>query len=72
MKQHPDRQPSRAITMHGGDHDDRQANQDFEGGRIDCGTPYRVCKESRSSGEFIQGQKYFVENLAGNAADMIT
>ena len=35
MKQHPDRQPGRAIPVHRGNDDNRQTDQDFEGERID-------------------------------------
>jgi len=35
MKQHPNRQPGRAITMGRRDHDDRQTDQDFESNWID-------------------------------------
>ena len=30
MKQHPDRQPRRAIAVNGGDDDNREADQEFE------------------------------------------
>jgi hypothetical protein len=39
MKQHPDRQPRRAITVHGRNHDDGRDNQDFKGDGIDGGSP---------------------------------
>jgi hypothetical protein len=35
MKQHPDRQPRRAITVQGRDDDDARADQDFESDWID-------------------------------------
>lgn len=35
MKEHPDRQPRRAVTMHRRDDDDGCADQDFERYRID-------------------------------------
>jgi hypothetical protein len=35
MKQHPNRQPGRAITMDGGDDNDRDADKDFESNRFD-------------------------------------
>jgi hypothetical protein len=35
MKQHPDRQPRRAITVQRRDDDNGQDNQDFEGNGID-------------------------------------
>src|SRR6266478_2995372 len=35
MKQHPNRQPSRAIAVQGGDDDDRHADQNLEGDWID-------------------------------------
>jgi len=38
MKQHPDGQPRRAITVQRRDDDDRQTDQDFEGDGIDGGT----------------------------------
>ena len=39
MKQHPNRQPRRAIAVQGGDDDDRHADQNFEGDWIDGVTP---------------------------------
>jgi hypothetical protein len=36
MKQHPDRQPGRAIAMNRGNDDDRDADQEFERKGIDC------------------------------------
>jgi hypothetical protein len=39
MKKHPDCQPRRAVTMHRGNDDDGDDNQDFEGDGIDRGTP---------------------------------
>ena len=30
MKEHPDRQPRRAVTVHRRDHDDGHTDQDFE------------------------------------------
>ena len=54
MKQHPDRQPRRAIAVHCRDDDDGQADQNLESRWIDGVTP---CEnrgaESRPSGEFI-------------------
>lgn len=35
MKQHPDRQPRRAIAMNRGNDDDRYADYEFEGKGID-------------------------------------
>jgi hypothetical protein len=35
MKQHPDRQPRRAKPVDGGDDDNRDADYEFEGKRID-------------------------------------
>jgi len=35
MKEHPNRQPGRAITVHRRDDDDGGADQDFEGDWID-------------------------------------
>ena len=37
MKKHPDRQPRRAVSVQSGNHDYRQADQDFEGDWIDGG-----------------------------------
>jgi hypothetical protein len=39
MKQHPDRQPGRTITVQGGDDDDRRTDQNFESDWIDGVTP---------------------------------
>jgi hypothetical protein len=39
MKQHPDRQPRRAVAVHRRDDDDGNADQDFEGGWIDNLSP---------------------------------
>src|SRR5713226_7653449 len=50
MKQHPDRQPGRAITMRGRNHDDGRDNQDFEGNGIDGSTLRRLSAESKSFG----------------------
>jgi len=47
MKQHPDRQPRRAITVNRGDDDDRQADQNFEGDWIDNATPLRIKRKER-------------------------
>jgi hypothetical protein len=49
MKQHPDRQPRRAIAMDCSDDDDRQTNQDFEGDWIDGVTPERTKRKERKS-----------------------
>ena len=37
MKQHPDRQPRRAVTMRRRDDDNRETDQDFESDGIDGG-----------------------------------
>jgi hypothetical protein len=47
MKQHPDRQPRRAVTVQRGDDDDRQTDQDFEGDGIDGVTPLRTKRKER-------------------------
>ena len=39
MKQHPDRQPGRAITVHCGNDHNRQTDQDFEDDWIDGAAP---------------------------------
>ena len=39
MKQHPDREPRRAITVNGRDYNDRDADDEFESERIDFGKP---------------------------------
>lgn len=39
MKQHPDRQPRRAVTVQRRNDDDRQTDQNFESDRIDGVTP---------------------------------
>jgi hypothetical protein len=38
MKEHPDRQPGGAITVHRRDDDDGDTDQDFEGDWIDVGS----------------------------------
>jgi hypothetical protein len=38
MKEHPNRQPGGAITVHRRDDDDGSADQDFEGDWIDVGS----------------------------------
>jgi len=38
MKEHPNRQPGGAITVHRRDDDDGGADQDFEGDWIDSGS----------------------------------
>jgi len=42
MKQHPDRQPRRAVTMRRRDDDNRETDQDFESDGIDGGAPRRI------------------------------
>ena len=39
MKEHPDRQPRRAVTMHRRNHDDGKTDQNFERDRIDGYVP---------------------------------
>ena len=48
MKQHPDRQPRRAITVQGGDDDDRDTDQKFESDWIDGVTPRTVYLRAKS------------------------
>ena len=48
MKQHPDRQPRRAVTVQGGDDDDRDTDQKFEGDWIDGVTPRTVYLRAKS------------------------
>jgi hypothetical protein len=40
VKQHPDRQPGRAIPVNSGNDDDRDADYEFEGKRIDDYDPW--------------------------------
>jgi hypothetical protein len=47
MKQHPDRQPRRAIAMQCGNEDDRQTDQEFEGDGIDGVTPLKTKRKGR-------------------------
>ncbi|HET6669770.1 MAG TPA: hypothetical protein VFH15_06020 [Pyrinomonadaceae bacterium] len=38
MKQHPDRQPCRAVTVNRRNYNDRETNDEFESERIDLET----------------------------------
>jgi hypothetical protein len=49
MKQHPDRQPRRAVPVQRGNDDDRQTDQNFEGDWIDGGTPVGVSTQRAQS-----------------------
>ena len=48
MKEHPDRQPRRAVTVNRRDYNDRETNDEFESERIDFEPPL-VNRESRYS-----------------------
>jgi hypothetical protein len=54
MKEHPNRQPGRAIAMHRRDDDDGDTDQDFESNWIDVDASFANRAKSRSRGEFIQ------------------